>query len=69
MRDSKNQKQFSEVRMSYSVAEAAQLLGVSTKSIRRLMDRGLIRGSKALRKVIIPKTELEKFLNETIGAE
>jgi excisionase family DNA binding protein len=47
------------------VSEAAQMLGVSDKTIRRLIDRKLLRASHALRHLRIPKTELDRFLKET----
>ena len=51
--------------MGYSIAETASILGISQRSVHRLLNRGLLRGSKALRKIIIPQTEIEKFLIET----
>lgn len=53
-------------RLAYSVAEAAQMLCLSSKSIYRLIDRGLLRCSKALRHKLIPKQELLRFLEETM---
>ena len=52
-------------RLAFSVSEAAQMLGVSDKTIRRLIDRKLLRASHALRHLRIPKTELDRFLKET----
>ena len=52
-------------RLAYSVQEAAHMLGVCDKSVRRLILRGLIRPSRALRHILIPKDELERFLRET----
>ncbi len=52
-------------RLAYSVQEAARLLGVCDKSIRRLILRGLLRPSRALRHLRIPKEELDRFLRET----
>lgn len=52
-------------RLAYSVKEAADLLGVSEKSIRRLIDRGLLKASRALRHLLIPKKEIERFLEQT----
>lgn len=53
------------LRLAYSVKEAALILGVSEKSVRRLIDRGLIRPSRALRHLLIPRKEIERFLEET----
>lgn len=52
-------------RLAFSIQETAQMLGVCDKSIRRLIDRGLIRPSRALRHLLIPKDEIERFLRET----
>ena len=41
------------------------MLGVSDKTVRRLLDRKLLRASRALRHLRIPKTELDRFLKET----
>jgi excisionase family DNA binding protein len=42
--------------------EAAEYLGVAPISVRRLIERGLIKPNRALRHVIIPVTELDRFL-------
>jgi excisionase family DNA binding protein len=55
-------------RLAFSVKEAAALLGISEKSVRRLIDRGLIRSSRALRHLLIPKREIERFLQDTLAA-
>ena len=54
-------------RLAYSVAEAAQMLGVCERTIRRLVARGLLRPSRALRHLLIPKKEIERFLEETLS--
>ena len=48
------------IRLAYSVQEAAQMLGVCDKSVRRL-----IRPSRALRHILIPRDEIERFLRDT----
>lgn len=55
-----------QVRLAYSVKESAEILGVSEKTIRRLIQRRLLRASRALRHLLIPKKELDRFLDETI---
>lgn len=55
------------LRLAYSVKEAALILGVSEKSVRRLIDRGLLRPSRALRHLLIPRKEIERFLEETLS--
>jgi excisionase family DNA binding protein len=41
---------------------AAYLGGVSTITVRRLIKRGLIKPNRALRHLLIPIAELERFL-------
>lgn len=52
-------------RVAYSVQETARMLGVCDKSIRRLILRGLLRPSRALRHIRIPKDEIDRFLRDT----
>jgi excisionase family DNA binding protein len=52
-------------RLAFSVRETAAMLGVSEKSVRRLIARGLLRPSKALRHLLIPRAEIERFLSDT----
>jgi len=52
-------------RLAYSIQETAQMLGVCDKSVRRLILRGLLRPSRALRHLRIPKDELDRFLRDT----
>ena len=61
----KSQMDKALVPLAYSREEAAQLLGISTISLDRLCRRGLIRPSRALRKPLFTKAELERFLTET----
>ena len=42
--------------------DAASYLGVSPMSVRRLIERGLIKPNRALRHVLIPVGELDRFL-------
>lgn len=56
-------------RLAYSVKEAAEILGISEKTIRRLVVSGELRVSRKIRHLIIPKTELERFLNEATPNE
>ena len=53
-------------RLAFSMREAANCLGVSYISMHRLVQRGLIKSSSALRTKVIPRTELERFLKETV---
>jgi excisionase family DNA binding protein len=54
-------------RLAYKLNEASALLGVSVITIRRAIDRGLIKPSRAFRHVLIPATELQSFLDKTSG--
>jgi len=49
----------------YTIREAAVYLSISEKSVRRLVNRGLLKPSKALRKLLIPISQLEDFFNNT----
>jgi excisionase family DNA binding protein len=50
-------------RLTYSVQEAADLLGVNYFSIYRLIKRGKLKVCRALRgKLLVPRTELLKLL-------
>jgi excisionase family DNA binding protein len=53
-------------RLAFSVREVALLLGISEKSVRRLILRELLHPSRALRHLRIPRAELERFLKETV---
>jgi len=45
------------------IKDAAKYLGgVSQISVRRLIDRGLIKQNRALRHLLIPISELDRFL-------
>jgi excisionase family DNA binding protein len=54
-----------DFRLAFGVRETAEILGVSEKTIRRLIQRKLLRSSVALRHKLIPKKEIERFLDET----
>lgn len=53
-------------RLAFSMQETAEVLGVSYITVHRLIQRGLLRSSKALRHKIIPRTEIERFLKQTM---
>lgn len=52
-------------RLTYKLAEAAQLLGVSTITVRRAIARGLIKPIRAFRTPLISAAELERFTNSS----
>ena len=51
-------------KLAFSMREAALAIGVSSITMHRLVKRGLIKSSDALRTKIISRQELERFLNE-----
>ena len=50
-------------------ARAAAMLGISRVSLDRLVKRGLIHPSRALRRPLFPLAELKRFLDETTIGE
>lgn len=50
---------------AYSKDEAAQRLGVGYMTVHRLTKDGTIRTVRAGARVLIPRTELERFLTPT----
>ena len=46
----------------YDIDQAAQVLNMSTKSVRRLLWRGRLTSCKAIRKVLIPRKQIEDFI-------
>jgi len=53
-------------RLAYSMAETAELLGLSYQTVYRLHKRGLLNSSSALRHKLFPKSEIERFLQSTL---
>lgn len=58
---------FALPRLAYTMKETAEMLGLSYITVHRLIKRGLLRSSKALRHKLIPATEIEKFLKSTLN--
>ena len=52
-------------RLAYSMRETSEMLGVSYITVHRLLKRGRLRASDALRNKVIPKSEIERFLRES----
>ncbi len=50
-------------RLAYSREEAAEMLGVTKRTLDRLVLRGLIRPNRVMRRPLFPRSELERFLN------
>jgi len=53
-------------RLAYTMAETAKILGVSYITVHRLLKRGKLRSSSALRHKLIPLSEIERFLESTL---
>ena len=53
--------------LAYDRRGAAAVLSMSTPSLDRLVQRGLIKPSRALSKPLFARSELERFLRETTG--
>jgi excisionase family DNA binding protein len=53
-------------RLAYSMAETAELLGLSYQTVYRLNKRGLLNSSSALRHKLFPLSEIERFLQSTL---
>jgi len=51
----------------YDIQQSAQVLNCSTKSIRRLIWRGKLKPCNALRKILIPRRQLEDFVKSSCG--
>jgi hypothetical protein len=52
-------------RLAFTRVEAAAFLGLSPATIDRLAKRGLLRPSRATRRPLYTRPELERFLSET----
>jgi len=56
-------------RLAYTMRETAKILGVSYITVHRLLKRGKLRASDAIRNKVIPKTEIERFLRDSIASD
>ena len=54
-----------ERKLAYSRLEAAELLGVCARTVDRWVKDGLLRPSRASRRVLFSREELDRFLRET----
>ncbi len=52
-------------RLSFTLKETSQMLGISYMTGFRLLQRGKIRSCGGLRTKLITKTEIERYLRET----
>ena len=49
----------------YDINQSAAALNMSTKTVRRLLARGKLTCCKVLRKILIPREQIENFLKAT----
>ena len=56
-------------RLAYTMRETAEILGVSYITVHRLLKRGKLRASDAIRNKVIPLTEIQRFLTESTATE
>ncbi|NBR87810.1 MAG: DNA-binding protein [Verrucomicrobia bacterium] len=54
-------------RIFLSVEEVAQLFGLSKKTVYRLLDRGLLKSSNAVRHKMILRTSVDEFVAKTVN--
>jgi DNA-binding XRE family transcriptional regulator len=52
-------------KLALSREEAAEAIGISTVTLDRLAERGLIHPSRATRRPLYPIWEIERFLRDT----
>jgi hypothetical protein len=55
-------------KLAYPRREAAQLISISPATLDRLVERGLLHPSRATRRPLFSREELERFLRETTSA-
>jgi helix-turn-helix protein len=58
---------FETPKLALTRVEAADALNISAATLDRLVKRGLLRPSRALRRPLFPIAEVERFLRETTG--
>jgi hypothetical protein len=56
------------LKLAYPRREAAQIISVSPATLDRLVERGLLRPSRATRRPLFSRVDLERFLRETTAA-
>jgi DNA-binding XRE family transcriptional regulator len=56
-----------QTKLALTREEAASALGISTATLDRLTERGLLKPSRFIRRPLYPLFELKRFLKETQG--
>jgi len=52
-------------KLLFTIRQTADILSISTKSVRRLMERGLLKSNPALRTKLIHRDVIETFAKTT----
>ncbi len=52
-------------KLLYTIKETAYILGIKEKSVRRLLERGLLKSNPALRIKLITRESIEAFVKMT----
>lgn len=55
--------------LAYNLDDTAKVTGLSKRTIRRFVKRGLLCPSKASRRLIFARSEIERFLKDTTFTE
>ena len=61
-----NKKEKSATKLLFTIKEAAEILSISAKSVRRLIERDLLKINPALRIKLITLDSLESFAKMTL---
>jgi len=61
-----NSRRYTNAKLLYTLREAAEILSISEKSVRRLIERGLLKTNPALRIKLITRESLEAFAKMTL---
>jgi excisionase family DNA binding protein len=63
MKNHKEPGQGQDKRLAFKIAEVSEMLGVSESSVRRLIENGTLRSIGKLRHILVPKSEIDRFLD------
>jgi excisionase family DNA binding protein len=54
----------SNEKLAFSVNESAEILSIGARTVWRMVEEGTIRAIRLGRRVVIPKSELERLLKQ-----
>jgi len=49
-------------KLAFKISETAAMLGISESSVRRALERGEIKANRKFRHILIPMSEIKRFL-------